>query len=164
MLRSRGTRLFLPILTGASVVSQCEPLRILKDRPCENQSHDQRSLICSLLCLLLWHTLASSSFLKNVFLGVGRGYVESFFQPSIISNKLVSDVTCPGGSMVEHPPCLLGFRARLPAGAFVIYPFLTSSSAKASLPIFPFPFPSTFRLRLKCTLRTYPINKYSRIF
>ena len=60
-----------------------------------------------------------------------------------ISNKLAGDVAFLSGSMVQHQPCLLGSRVRLPAGAFATF----SVSAKASLPIsnnlspFPFSFP-----------------------
>ena len=85
-----------------------------------------------------------------------------------ISNKLagrgdVACTICPGGSMAEHQPRLLGSRVRFPARTFAIFPFLPKLHLQfpflLSLPFpFPFPLPSTFRLCSKRTLRYYVIS------
>ena len=84
-----------------------------------------------------------------------------------ISNKQAGDVTCLGGSVVEHQPRLLGSRVWFPAGAFAIssvspkalhpIPFFLSLSLSPPLP---FSLPSTFRFRLKTYSSHLSLDNY----
>ena len=72
-----------------------------------------------------------------------------------ISNKLAGDVTCLGGSVVEHQPRLLGSRVRFSAGRLRFFPFLPKLH-------FQFPFPFLF-LSLSLSLRPFVCAKKTHL-